>query len=625
MSSVFVKNINYIRWYFMRLKKDVHGRKMNINLEVKGMILSDLYRELERKNWNINKLSKRAKTTYDDCKLRKIYGNIKDKNEENFIKNLRRHILTLYDDEVGSYFAGMYLYCYEIYNDSSCAIQNMKTEIKNDNSSITKYSISKVIKSAKSNCEYLNFINDSYCDRQYIANWGYYDSDRQLTEILKVLYLTAVEPNEISYFHYKLGNENKLYYKMKNASNFNFDNPIIKHRKIKKNEKIRKIYTVDKKTDEYIIIKFLKKKLDLIFQIKYPNRSEIMPELFSLIKEIECLTNYTIYKFDFKNFFETIDAKIIWNNHIKDVFFEKYIKDLLERYIDENQYCYQGLALSNVFAEIAGKYFDRKIKYTFNSDGLIFYARYVDDGLLIFNKDVELEKIRERIIEIAKEIFGNRVRLNEEKERYYTKYMQDNLKNFTYLGYLFKFSDKKYKFGIAKEKLEKYGEEIDKITLEYLNNGDVELFRQRILFFISRRVYYNVFASNNKIAKWDVAGITANYNLLRQEIMKKNYGDLENNTIDFFTKQPHKNAMKIIKNHPLGKKLYFYNNKKSKPSYCIMSAFKNNKSIVFHPNIGWSTEYLCKKIRKIDNTFKVHNKTYRECVTHYNYLLKIPE
>ena len=124
---------------------------------------------------------------------------------------------------------------------------------------------------------------------------------------------------------------------------------------------------------------------------------------------------------------------------------------MLERYIDENQYCYQGLALSNVFVEIAGKYFDRKIKYTFSSDGLIFYARYVDDGLLIFNKDVEQEMIRERIIEIAKEMFGNRVKLNEEKEKYYTKYMHDNLKKFTYLGYLFKFSDKKYKFGIAEE------------------------------------------------------------------------------------------------------------------------------------------------------------------------------
>lgn len=350
-----------------------------------------------------------------------------------------------------------------------------------------------------------------------------------------------------------------------------------------------------------------------------------MPELFSLIKEIERLTNYTVYKFDFKSFFETIDAKIIWNNHIKDVFFEKYIKDLLERYIDENQYCYQGLALSNVFVEIAGKYFDRKIKYTFSSDGLIFYARYVDDGLLIFNKDVEQEMIRERIIEIAKEMFGNRVKLNEEKEKYYTKYMHDNLKKFTYLGYLFKFSDKKYKFGIAEEKLEKYGKEIDKITLEYLNNGDVELFRQRILFFISRRVYYNVFASNNKIAKWDVAGITANYNLLSHEIKKKNYGDLEEKTKYFLTRQPYENVMKIIKNHPLKNKLYFYNSQKSKPSYCIMAVFKNNKSIVFHPNIGWSVEYLCKKIRKIDNTFKVHNKTYRECVTYYNYLLKIPE
>ena len=117
--------------------------------------------------------------------------------------------------------------------------------------------------------------------------------------------------------------------------------------------------------------------------------------------------------------------------------------------------------------------------------------------------------------------FMKKYKIKEQIEKYYTKYMHDNLKKFTYLGYLFKFSDKKYKFGIAEEKLEKYGKEIDKITLEYLNNGDVELFRQRILFFISRRVYYNVFASNNKIAKWDVAGITANYNLLSHEIKKK--------------------------------------------------------------------------------------------------------
>ena len=67
----------------MRLKRNVHGRKMSLNLEVKGMVLSELYKELERKKWNINKLSTRAKTTYDDCELSKIYENIKNKNEEN--------------------------------------------------------------------------------------------------------------------------------------------------------------------------------------------------------------------------------------------------------------------------------------------------------------------------------------------------------------------------------------------------------------------------------------------------------------------------------------------------------------------------------------------------------------
>ncbi len=57
--------------------------------------------------------------------------------------------------------------------------------------------------------------------------------------------------------------------------------------------------------------------------------------------------------------------------------------------------------------------------------------------------------------------------------------------------------------------------------LNYFITEMLNYFRQRILFFISRRVYYNVFASNNKIAKWDVAGITANYNLLSHEIKKK--------------------------------------------------------------------------------------------------------
>lgn len=604
----------------MKLKKDVHGRQMYEDLEIKGVILSDLYRQLKKENWNIEKISSKAKTTYIDCKLDMIYENIRNKDEDNFKQNLKKHIITLYDEDVGKYFAGMYLFCYEVYNDKEHAIQNIRTKIKGKNPTITSYHLNKIIKNAQDNCEYLSIVTNSYCDRRYIADWGYYYVDSQQTDLLKALHATANESDKIIFFQHQLDNKNKLYYKMKDATNFNFSRPIINHRKIKKDGKIRKVYTVDKMTDEYVIIKFLKKKIDKIFDIKYPNRSEIMPEVFGLIKVVEKMTNYTIYKFDFKNFFETIDAKLVWNKYIKDVFFDKYLKSLLERYISKNRYCYQGISLSNALVELAGKYFDEKIKYIFNQNGLIFYSRYIDDGLLIFNQYVEKTVIVQNVIAVAKEVFGNNIKLNDTKEKYFTKYVDDNDKIFTYLGYLFKYENGKYKFGIASEKLEKYKIDIDKITEAYLNTGDVELFRQRIQFFISRRVYYNVFSSNNKIAKWDVIGITANYNLLRFEIE-----NLEEDTKKFFKEQPYEEIKNVLGNNTLKDKLYFLKNDDNIESYCLMNSLKKNKSIVFHPNIGWNMYVLCKKIKKIDRTFIVHSESYRQCVSYYNYLLKILE
>lgn len=72
-------------------------------------------------------------------------------------------------------------------------------------------------------------------------------------------------------------------------------------------------------------------------------------------------------------------------------------------------------------------------------------------------------------------------------------------------------------------------------------------------------------------------------------------------------------------------KLYFLKNDDNIESYCLMNSLKKNKSIVFHPNIGWNMYVLCKKIKKIDRTFNVHSESYRQCVSYYNYLLKILE
>lgn len=57
-----------------------------------------------------------------------------------------------------------------------------------------------------------------------------------------------------------------------------------------------------KGTNEKIALKYLKKRLDLEFSIKYANRNCVMRELFSIIENISCLGEFTIFRFDFKNF-----------------------------------------------------------------------------------------------------------------------------------------------------------------------------------------------------------------------------------------------------------------------------------------------------------------------------------
>ena len=86
---------------------------------------------------------------------------------------------------------------------------------------------------------------------------------------------------------------------------------------IKQQKKTRLVYEI-KGTNEKIALKYLKKRLDLEFSIKYANRNCVMRELFSIIENISCLGEFTIFRFDFKNFFESVDARKIYDNYIED-------------------------------------------------------------------------------------------------------------------------------------------------------------------------------------------------------------------------------------------------------------------------------------------------------------------
>lgn len=73
--------------------------------------------------------------------------------------------------------------------------------------------------------------------------------------------------------------------------------------------------------------------------------------------------------------------------------------------MEETQYTYAGLSTSNAMAEIAASAFDCAVRQRFSQSGLIFYERYIDDSILVLNRNWERQKIQSILEQVLQEIF----------------------------------------------------------------------------------------------------------------------------------------------------------------------------------------------------------------------------
>ena len=82
---------------------------------------------------------------------------------------------------------------------------------------------------------------------------------------------------------------------------------------------------------ESVLCQCIKQILDRVFKVKYPNRNKTIKELFSVLAATVQMSDFTIVKFDFKDYFNSISSVYV---------FEKYLKSNLvdRREIDLRQY-----------------------------------------------------------------------------------------------------------------------------------------------------------------------------------------------------------------------------------------------------------------------------------------------
>lgn len=275
-----------------------------------------------------------------------------------------------------------------------------------------------------------------------------------------------------------------------------------KVKQVRINEKFKKIYNYEPMSTELILCIHIKRSLDRSFKIRYQNRNMICKQLFSKIDGILHLMDFTIVRFDFKDYFNSISTGYVFEKYIKHKNINRIDLELISNFVEKCEYCYPGINTSNVFAEIISQHFDDLLRQKLSNKGLIFYKRFVDDGIIIFKNKVDSDIIKSIINECIEIIYrdssvSNNMmctsKLNEDKYNCITK---SNLKQsdiMDYLGYRFEFEkDKnnkvKVKYGITDAKISKYRAKLDKIAKEAVDDTSA-CTQQKINVFCSRIVY----------------------------------------------------------------------------------------------------------------------------------------
>lgn len=288
--------------------------------------------------------------------------------------------------------------------------------------------------------------------------------------------------------------------------------------------KKRVVKSYDALSCEEALCIYIKRILDRKLRMKYPNRNKYMCSLFDIMNAVKNMSDFTIVRFDFKNYFNTVSSEYVYHKCISGVQLERDQQDLIEKFTQCTGYAYAGLNTSNLFCEVIANEFDKILQLKFLENGIIFYKRYIDDGLLILNAYTEECISFRKIQEAIQEVFYDksvecRLRcktvLNETKKQYISRRNMPSKEKFDFFGYLFEInlaSNGKVtlKYGMSPQKIRKYTKRLNRLVEEF--KGDDELLRHQIIAFTSRIVY--TITVNHK-TMWKSKGLISNYRELR--------------------------------------------------------------------------------------------------------------
>lgn len=264
---------------------------------------------------------------------------------------------------------------------------------------------------------------------------------------------------------------------------FNFK--VHKYKKIHiNNQRIVYIPTIKDQVVSYTLKKILDNKL----KIKYPNRNLIIENLVEKINELLILNTsnkFNFIKLDIKKCFDNISKPLLFKMLSNSNLIQEHEYYLIKQFLKyQNKGIPQGVSLSNFLIEFYFKNFDRELKRL--SPKVCYYARYVDDIIIVFNDFFsysEQKKITEEIYNIFKKY---QLKINMDKSLNIESFKAVSL---TYLGYEFSIHNQKLKVDICKKKLNLIFKKIDFCFEQYLYNKNKILLHERLRYILINNSY----------------------------------------------------------------------------------------------------------------------------------------
>ncbi len=387
---------------------------------------------------------------------------------------------------------------------------------------------------------------------------------------------------------------------------------------------------------ENILCIVVKNILDRTFKIKYPNRNKITHSLFNIIPATIQMSDFTIVKFDFKDYFNSVSSIYVYERYIKDKILDREYLDIVELFVYSTRKTYMGLCCSNAIVEIISQKFDDLINKEFINNGMILYERYIDDCIIILNDHISESNVKDILNKTVRKIFKNgthnelfcKTKFNSAKFKYISKRALTKSASIDYLGYEFLFSRVSskpnkisLKYGITEEKRNKYKNRIKKLIYSFTNKtsndyNNIELLRHRILGFSSRTVYIT---KSGNLNIWKVKGFISNYGELKYFINSKY---LDDNTEKFLKDI----IYECFKNTKTRLPYFLKNNSQTDTGYSLYNNMLKNKTLLLINNVGYDYIALAKLcgevgIKTIDQNGK--KRSYAALVREYLIRIKV--